>query len=56
MDVKALAKAMERMIKDDKYRHEVQAHAIDRAKSYSPDFIEKKWEVLLDKVVKNKKL
>lgn len=51
-DVKALANAMERMINDDKYRHEVQAHAIDRAKAYSPDFIEKKWEELLDKVVK----
>ena len=43
-DVGALAKAIDRMIEDDEYRHQTQRNAIERSKYYSLDNIMDRWE------------
>lgn len=52
-DVDALALAIKKMIDDDMYRHKVQEAAIERSKYYTMDKTIKRWEELLNKVVKH---
>lgn len=49
-DVDALAKSMERMMCDDKYREECQRNAIERSKYYSLDNTMDRWEEIFKKM------
>ena len=52
-NVEALAQALEKMIKDENYRFQVQKKAVERSKLYSLDNIIKKWEKYIDTIVLN---
>ena len=52
-NVETLAQALEKMIKDENYRFQVQKKAVERSKLYSLDNIIKKWEKYIDTIVLN---
>ncbi len=52
-NVEALAKAIEKMIKDEDYRYQVQKNAVERSKYYSLDNTINRWENYLNSIVFN---
>jgi len=53
-DMEALAEAIKKMIDDNKYREGIRMNAIERSKYYSLENTIKRWEAILNIVVKNK--
>ena len=53
-NVEALAKAMEKMISDNKFRHKVQQNAVKRSEFYNLERTGERWEKFLEKVIKLK--
>ena len=53
-DVEALAKAMDKMISDDEFRHKVQQNAVKRSEFYNLERTGERWEKFLEKVIKLK--
>jgi glycosyltransferase involved in cell wall biosynthesis len=51
-DVDALAEAMRKMMTDDDYRESVRMKAVERSEFYSLENTTRRWEELLEKVVK----
>ena len=49
-DAETLAKAIDKMISDDEYRHRVQANAIERSKYYSLENIKDRWERIFQSI------
>lgn len=50
-NVDALAKAIDKMIENDEYRHRTQQKAIERSQCYSLDNIMDRWEEIFKKVI-----
>ena len=51
-NVEALASSINKMISDENYRESVRMNAIERSKFYSIDNTIKRWEVLLNQIIK----
>ena len=49
-DVETLAKAIDKMILDEEYRHRVQANAIERSKYYLLENIMERWEKIFQRI------
>lgn len=54
-NVEALAQAMEKMIRDNEFRHKVQQNAVKRTEFYNLERTGERWEKILEKVIKLKK-
>lgn len=49
-NVEALAQALEKMMKDEEYRHQAQVHAVERSRFYDTEHTMNRWEHYLYKI------
>ena len=50
-DVEALAQALEKMIQDEEYRHQVQVNAVERSRFYDTKHTMERWDKYLNSII-----